>query len=44
MKRILITGAAGQIGTDLTLTLREKYGGDNVIAFIVLGKGYAFEG
>ncbi len=34
MKRILITGAAGQIGTDLTLTLREKYGGDNVIAAV----------
>ena len=32
MKKILVTGAAGQIGSDLTLVLREKYGGDNVIA------------
>ncbi len=32
MKRILITGATGQIGSELTLTLREKYGSDNVIA------------
>ncbi len=32
MKRILITGAAGQIGTELTRELRRKYGVDNVIA------------
>ncbi len=32
MKRILITGAAGQIGSELTLALRKKYGGDNVLA------------
>ncbi len=32
MKRILITGAAGQIGSELTLSLRKKYGGDNVLA------------
>lgn len=32
MKRILITGATGQIGSELTLALREKYGNDNVIA------------
>jgi len=31
-KSILIIGACGQIGTELTLTLREKYGKDNVIA------------
>ncbi|WP_423996946.1 NAD-dependent epimerase/dehydratase family protein [Maribacter sp. IgM3_T14_3] len=31
-KYILIIGACGQIGTELTLTLREKYGSDNVIA------------
>lgn len=29
---ILIIGACGQIGTELTLTLREKYGNDKVIA------------
>jgi len=31
-KYILIIGACGQIGTELTLTLREKHGGDHVIA------------
>jgi len=32
MKRILITGALGQIGSELTLSLRETYGKDKVIA------------
>jgi nucleoside-diphosphate-sugar epimerase len=32
MKKILVTGSTGQIGSELTLALREKYGGDNVIA------------
>lgn len=32
MKRILITGALGQIGSELTMKLRETYGCDNVIA------------
>ena len=32
MKRILITGAAGQIGTELTAVLRKKYGNENVLA------------
>jgi nucleoside-diphosphate-sugar epimerase len=32
MKKILVTGAVGQIGSELTLALRQKYGGDNVIA------------
>ncbi|MGB5554884.1 MAG: NAD-dependent epimerase/dehydratase family protein [Flavobacteriaceae bacterium] len=31
-KPILIIGACGQIGTELTLALREKYGNENVIA------------
>ncbi|KAA2218967.1 MULTISPECIES: NAD-dependent epimerase/dehydratase family protein [Maribacter] len=31
-KYILIIGACGQIGTELTLTLRERYGNDKVIA------------
>jgi nucleoside-diphosphate-sugar epimerase len=32
MPRILIIGACGQIGTELTTKLRSKYGKDNVIA------------
>ncbi|MGG3467187.1 L-threonine 3-dehydrogenase [Neobacillus pocheonensis] len=32
MKRILITGALGQIGSELTMKLRDIYGPDNVIA------------
>ncbi len=32
MKKILITGAMGQIGTAITSHLREQYGVDNVIA------------
>ena len=31
-KNILVTGAAGQIGTDLTTTLRERFGNQNVVA------------
>ncbi len=32
MKRIIVTGAAGQIGSELTLALRKKFGNDNVLA------------
>ena len=32
MKRILVTGAFGQIGSELTMELRRRYGRDNVIA------------
>lgn len=32
MPKILIIGACGQIGTELTLALRKKYGAENVIA------------
>lgn len=32
MKRIMVTGAAGQIGSELTMALRERYGADNVLA------------
>ncbi|MGR9073645.1 MAG: NAD-dependent epimerase/dehydratase family protein, partial [Gammaproteobacteria bacterium] len=31
-RRILITGATGQIGTELTAALRERYGADAVVA------------
>ncbi len=34
MRKILVIGAAGQIGSELTLKLRDLYGGDNVIAGI----------
>jgi len=32
MKKILVIGSAGQIGTDLTLTLRKLFGKENVVA------------
>jgi nucleoside-diphosphate-sugar epimerase len=32
MPKILIIGACGQIGTELTKKLREEYGTNNVIA------------
>lgn len=32
MKKILVTGAAGQIGSELTITLRNRYGAENVFA------------
>jgi len=38
MKKFLITGALGQIGTELTLHLRRKYGEGNVIASDVRDK------
>ena len=31
-KKILVTGSVGQIGSELTLELRKKYGNDNVLA------------
>lgn len=32
MKKILVTGATGQIGSELTLALRSRYGAENVLA------------
>ena len=32
MKKILVIGASGQIGTDLTIELRKQFGAENVIA------------
>jgi nucleoside-diphosphate-sugar epimerase len=32
MERILVTGALGQIGSELTAQLRDRYGGENVFA------------
>ena len=32
MKRILVTGSVGQIGSELTMELRKRYGNDNVVA------------
>ena len=32
MQRILITGSTGQIGSELTIELRKRFGGENVIA------------
>ncbi|HDR00011.1 MAG TPA: NAD-dependent epimerase/dehydratase family protein [candidate division WOR-3 bacterium] len=32
MKKVLVTGAVGQIGSELTLALRRRFGADNVVA------------
>jgi len=32
MKKILVNGAVGQIGSELTMALRKRYGNDNVVA------------
>ena len=32
MKRIMVTGSVGQIGSELTMVLRKRYGNDNVLA------------
>ncbi|MDF1544575.1 MAG: L-threonine 3-dehydrogenase [bacterium] len=32
MKKVLVTGAVGQIGSDLTIALRQKYGETSVVA------------
>ncbi len=42
MKKILILGACGQIGTDLTLELRNRFGEKNVIASDIYSKNEGF--
>lgn len=37
MKRILVIGSTGQIGSELTVKLRRVYGGDNVVAGHIVG-------
>ncbi|MDR1004893.1 MAG: GDP-mannose 4,6-dehydratase [Prevotellaceae bacterium] len=37
MKRILIIGSTGQIGSELTMELRKRYGNDSVIAGYITG-------
>lgn len=37
MKNILIIGATGQIGSELTMELRERYGNDHVVAGYIIG-------
>ena len=32
MKKIMVTGSVGQIGSELTMALRKRYGNDNVLA------------
>ena len=34
MEKILVTGAVGQIGSELTMELRKRYGNENVVAGI----------
>lgn len=37
MKKVLVIGATGQIGSELTMELRRIYGGANVVAGYVKG-------
>ena len=37
MKNVLIIGATGQIGSELTMKLRGIYGGGNVVAGYIKG-------
>ena len=37
MKNILVIGATGQIGSELTMELRNRYGNENVVAGYIPG-------
>ena len=37
MKNILVIGATGQIGSELTMELRKRYGNENVVAGYIIG-------
>jgi len=39
MKKILVTGALGQIGSELIMELRRRYGNDNVVASNISNNG-----
>jgi threonine 3-dehydrogenase len=43
MKRILVTGAGGQIGTELVQALRQKYGRDSVVATDIVDPPSSFK-
>ena len=46
MKKILVIGSTGQIGSELTRELRKTYGNDNVVAGYIKGaepKGWLAE-
>ena len=46
MKKILVIGSTGQIGSELTKVLRETYGNENVVAGYIKGaepKGWLAE-
>jgi len=37
MKNILVIGSTGQIGSELTMELRKRYGNDHVVAGYIQG-------
>ena len=37
MKNILVIGSTGQIGSELTMELRKRYGGEHVVAGYIVG-------
>ena len=37
MKKVLIIGSTGQIGSELTLELRKRYGNENIVAGYIKG-------